>query len=187
MICGHCGCFFCCDNVPDASALSPNDLQKYCSQTCATAARKGRRAANGVPLTPPPPRPRHGCKVCGNPFQGVTPEQKYCSDPCRKFARYYEGLPPSALPKLWAKRQAVQAKKAAPCPSGKIRHQDRDEALKAARTLVRQRYRVFPGWLRVYKCPDCGDWHLTSKPKRRASGDSPSGLPTAAGHPVTLR
>jgi hypothetical protein len=47
---------------------------------------------------------------------------------------------------------------AARCATGKIAFADRETAAEDARRLR----------LRAYRCPLCGSWHLSSKPKVRA-------------------
>ena len=44
---------------------------------------------------------------------------------------------------------------------GRIRYSSPAKARKAA-----GRSRRFAGRLRIYRCPRCGDWHITSKPER---------------------
>lgn len=49
-------------------------------------------------------------------------------------------------------------------PSRKHRYPDRKRALSALNRVIKT---VKPGYpLRVYKCPKCRGWHLTSQPKR---------------------
>jgi hypothetical protein len=54
------------------------------------------------------------------------------------------------------------------CPSEKVQHPNRKEALKSARKV---NYRMYGGfhWVDVYLCPSCTKWHLTSKPQPRRS------------------
>lgn len=42
---------------------------------------------------------------------------------------------------------------------GKVRWVSRLDALMASANVLSRR---------VYKCPHCGDWHMTSQPKRRS-------------------
>lgn len=51
------------------------------------------------------------------------------------------------------------------CPTGKFRYRDRIAALLALGRIDN----VDPGRResRVYRCPQCRGWHLTSKPKRQ--------------------
>jgi hypothetical protein len=44
------------------------------------------------------------------------------------------------------------------CPSGKQSHPDQ----RSAAVVARKRSRT-AGPLRIYPCPDCGRWHLTSR------------------------
>lgn len=48
-------------------------------------------------------------------------------------------------------------------PSGKMRFPNLEEAVHSA--LATSRIRATP--LRPYRCPDCGDWHLTKTPGGR--------------------
>lgn len=51
--------------------------------------------------------------------------------------------------------------------TGKDRHQSKSDAVVAASRIVRQPKRKGgrdkPYRLRAYKCPLCGDWHLTKR------------------------
>jgi hypothetical protein len=45
---------------------------------------------------------------------------------------------------------------------GKVFYPTRERAMKVAG----RRQHEDAGYLRAYHCPECGGWHLTSKPKR---------------------
>ena len=103
------------------------------------------------------------CDVCHARFEPAEPGQHRCSDACREFAREHRYERTKVLHRLWLDERARQE----PCPGGKVRHQNRAEAEKAARKAVRARYAGWPDWLRVYQCDLCRNgWHLTSKPAR---------------------
>jgi hypothetical protein len=48
------------------------------------------------------------------------------------------------------------------CPE-KVRYNTRKRALKARCTMLNQNPGAYVG---VYRCLECGDWHLTSRPDR---------------------
>lgn len=54
---------------------------------------------------------------------------------------------------------------AAPCPSGKVGHASQHAAKAAATAVGQKRTHDRP---RVYQCPTCAAWHLTSAPKHPA-------------------
>lgn len=64
------------------------------------------------------------------------------------------------------RKRAVQARREyarqGVCPGGKARYQKKAQALAALRRAEAQRYAGL-SWLRVYQCPQCDGWHLTSK------------------------
>jgi hypothetical protein len=69
----------------------------------------------------------------------------------------------------FARLAARQAAREAACPTGKVRHTRRADAMHALVTIRRQRgarLQVMACERRVYKCPHCDGWHLTSKPSR---------------------
>jgi hypothetical protein len=103
------------------------------------------------------------CYVCENWYRAPGDRQRCCSDACREFACKYKYVQPPRLRQLWKQEQW----RTKPCPSGKIRHQAKRAAEKAAKRQVRLRYSAFPRWLNVYECDMCGGWHLTSKPQAR--------------------
>ena len=116
------------------------------------------------------------CDVCLGEFEPVTPGQRRCSEPCREFVRQHKRAHSSALPGMWeaaqnreqrarVTREALERQRARPCPGGKVRHHSKRDARKALRRASRW-YRAVPGWLRIYRCPDCDSWHLTSRPAR---------------------
>jgi hypothetical protein len=108
------------------------------------------------------------CDVCGREFAPDKLSQRRCSDRCREFAQRRKGCA-VPLPQLWAELRAREMAAALGiCPCGKVRHQRKADAEKAARSAVRARYRGLSSWLRVYPCDRCfGGWHLTSKPAKR--------------------
>ena len=55
----------------------------------------------------------------------------------------------------------------ASCATGKVRYRDRLGAEIALALLVREDH----GEARVYRCPRCFGWHLTSKPSRKKRVD----------------
>ncbi len=52
------------------------------------------------------------------------------------------------------------------CVSGKRGYRSRSMAKKALKAANRARFGGAKLETAVYACPDCGDWHLTSKPQR---------------------
>lgn len=103
------------------------------------------------------------CDVCGEDFEPASEDQRRCSDGCREFARQHRHASAKHLAGLWKQHQCWVE----PCPSGKVRHQKKRDAVKAARAAARQRYLGMRDWLRVYQCDRCEGWHLTSKPEAR--------------------
>jgi len=106
---------------------------------------------------------RRRCDVCRGEFLTTDDQRLRCSDACREFAREHKLVPAGKLRVLWEQEQ----RRTRPCPSGKVRHQYRGDAVAAARGAEHLRFSGFPRWLRVYECDLCDGWHLTSKPKGR--------------------
>ena len=51
------------------------------------------------------------------------------------------------------------------CPTGKTTFETEDLAKEALiQNHIRNNYRSGSGPLDIYVCPDCGDWHFTSRP-----------------------
>jgi len=102
------------------------------------------------------------CDVCGGEFTPADEDQRRCSDECLEFVRAHKHARRKTLANLWK----LHVRYTRPCPSGKVRHQKKRDAEQAARVAVRLRYDPVPDWLRIYECPACHGWHLTSKPGR---------------------
>ena len=65
------------------------------------------------------------------------------------------------------KPRQVSKRSAKPCPTGKRRYRDRTEAKTVLHGFAELSTReVKP--VRVYLCPMCKGWHLTSQPDRHA-------------------
>ncbi|CAM2852393.1 hypothetical protein [Skermania piniformis] len=97
-------------------------------------------------------KPRN--RRCGRRRQYVnprrhTPLELRCGDDLA-------GLPP--LPRIAA------------CTTGKLAYADRDTAEATLASMDRRDQRRREQ--RVYKCPFCGGWHLTSQPYRVGFGDA---------------
>ncbi|TFV91384.1 hypothetical protein [Blastococcus sp. CT_GayMR16] len=72
-----------------------------------------------------------------------------------------------------------------PCPSGKTEHPSETAARRAATSVGQRRTHDRP---RVYQCPHCHGWHLTSSPKARqpaAHGNRRRGNAPAPPTPAT--
>ena len=124
----------------------------------AARARRTRNAAQWVAIHEP-----GICDVCRSKFVPAAEGQRRCSDECRDFARKNQYAPTGSLPGLWEEAQRLIR----PCPSGKVRHQTKRDAINSARREAKRHYSGLPNWLRAYECELCGaGWHLTSKPQR---------------------
>lgn len=111
------------------------------------------------------PRPWY-CEICGAEYDRVTAGKPRRCDgaECQEFVRQNRRLSTKSLARKWKQQQAVTGK----CPSGKVRHGTKKDALQAMQTIVRYRYPAQPDWLSVYQCPikECyNGWHLTSRPQ----------------------
>jgi hypothetical protein len=116
------------------------------------------------------------CDVCRTEFQTADDSRFRCSETCREFARRHKRTHAAQLPILWEQEQRQhkqERQQAAPCPSGKVRHQKKRDAEKSARAAVYARYSAVRNWLRVYECDLCRGWHLTSKPGGRRPAAAP--------------
>ena len=55
------------------------------------------------------------------------------------------------------------------CVTGKVCYETRDEAIQALiNNWIEKNHRIGMGPINVYKCPECGNWHLTSKGSKAA-------------------
>jgi hypothetical protein len=174
MICLGCGCVFC----PDTPAEDDIVARVYCSAECKDRtrnrrhgkARKARHREAGLrTFAGQQPAEKFFCSVCGKVASRRPGSLRHwCSKSCETFFYNHPRLTPPELAAEWARISAAgKPGPGAVCPSGKIRHQDRADALASAKRVARLRFSGYRGWLSVYQCVHCGGWHMTSKPQRR--------------------